>query len=1794
MFRKFTFPFLLLAFASAVNAQAIWSEIAENAIPKTGERRIVPQVYCTVQLDQAVLQPLLASAPERYTAAAAKGKELPVLTLPMPDGSTSRFRLTESPVMAPELQAQFPEIRCYTGRGIDDPTAMLKCDFTPHGFHAMVTSALHNTVFIDPYSFGNPEHYVVYYKKDYLKKSDDAPFACVTPDEDMEELTLGDGAKVQGDCQLRRYRLALACSGEYAVFQGGTTVLALAAMNTTMNRVNGVYENDFAITMQIIANNTLIIYLNSASDPYSNGNASAMLSENQTNVTNVIGSANFDIGHVFGTNSGGVAGLGVICNNNSKARGVTGSGSPVGDPFDIDYVAHEMGHQFGGPHSFNGNAGSCNGNGSSANAVEPGSGTTIMAYAGICGAQNVQANSDAYFHANSIQRITAYAIAGNGNNCPVKTATNNNNPVVDAGPDFTIPKSTPFSLTATGSDADGDTLTYCWEQMDAALGTPNPPASTNATGPLFRSFYGVTSPTRWFPRLSDLVSNTNYAWEELPGVARSMNFRVVLRDNNDGAGCTAEDNVLVTVAGTAGPFAVTVPNTNVLWYVGENQTVTWDVNSTDIAPVSCANVRILLSTDGGFTYPVVLAAGVPNTGSANVVVPNNLSNNCRVKVEAVGNIFFDISNTNFRIQLPPVPTFSLGNSISSVQKCAGDTVAFTTNITPILGFSDPVEITVSGAPAGAEVQIDPNPVTPGGSAAVTVSGLTPAMAGNFTLTVQGTSGPITQTSAIQVNLLPGAPAVATAVSPADGASGQPFSANLVWNSVPFAETYNVELATNPFFIAGSVVQNASVSVTNVQTVNLQAGTVYYWRLKTTNFCGQSDYSPTYAFQVGNLSCNQVYNSVDAPKTIDANSVNTAVSTLNVPDAKAIADVDLTVLANHSYVGDLDARLVSPTGDTILLFDRPGVPGSQFGCSGNNLTLIFNDAATQSAALLETTCNSVNPALLGEFQPIHPLSVLNGKNALGDWEIRVTDNSSDDGGSLLGWGLTFCFADSIPPGTLAVNNPLTVPEGSGEVIDNTNLALSGTAALSTFTLLSVPQHGTLMLNGAPLAPGSTFTQDDIDFDLLTYTHNGDNATADEFMFDAVDLGNFSWVHNATFHIVIVQNNLVATVTETQAILCNNGSTGQITVTATGLDGQYEYSLNGGPNQTSNVFGGLVSGTAYTVVVSGQYGFTVTTNPITLANPPALSISTNVAGADVTATAAGGTGTLEYSIDGTNFQGSNEFTGLANGIYTVTVRDANGCTASAQAIVALNSLLATLELQTAISCFDGSNGAVSATVGGGQPPLEFSLNNGPFQASNSFAGLAAGDYTVVVKDNQGFTTTTNVISLVAPPAVNVGATANLNVVTAAASGGTGTFEFSIDGMNFQASNEFSGLANGDYTVTARDANGCTATTQVTVNVGSLALVSADVTGEILCFGDATATVTATATGGIPPYEYALDGGAYQSSNVFNGVAAGTHTVKVRDAMGVEAQLNSVAVLQPTQLVASAVVTGNDVEFSATGGTSPYTYQYSGPLPPVNLPNGNYILTVTDGNGCTGTATFSINLPPLTATVQTVSTDPCVPSATIEVVPSGGEAPYEYSLNGAPFQSGNTFTIFSGPNNVRVRDVTGTIVQIPVNVSLPSPVQAGATVVGDSIVASAQFGTQPFEYSINGTDFQASPVFPDLPNGTYTVTVRDDNGCTDTESVTVNVMIGVVEPGTAWGLTVSPNPGSGLFHLAMQQAPAAMRADVFDAAGRIIRSLDFTPAGGQFNTLLDLQDAPQGIYVLRLTDGTNWGSVRLSIVR
>ncbi len=577
------------------------------------------------------------------------------IVLPLPTGESERYSVWESSILHPDLAAKFPEIKTYVGRGLDDETATVRLDTTPTGFHAMILSG-RPTMFIDPVGERDAGTYASHFKRQ-RSASTDSPTAIFTCDtvEDPEVAAEIDrlAAEMENSLQrttgteLRTYRIAIAATGEYTARHGGTVIGGMSGITTSLNRINGIYEREVAIRMELIANNDLVVYTNSATDPYTNGSGGTMLGQNQSNLDSVIGTANYDIGHVFSTGGGGIAGFGVVCVPGQKARGVTGATYPEGDNFDVDFVAHEMGHQFGGSHTFNGTSGNCSGgNRTASSAYEPGSGSTIMAYAGICGSQNLQNHSDDYFHRRSYVQIKAFTHSGSGSICPTITATGNNPPAPVAGNvGHTIPIDTPFMLVGEATDPDGDEMTHCWEEFDlGAAGHPNTP-SGNA--PIFRSYSPAPRLWRTFPKLPDLRAGTSTLGMLLPTYGRSLEFRFTSRDNIGGVNW---DATTVDVDGGAGPFEVTSIGATP-WDAGTTRTITWDVAGTDAAPVSCSTVNILLSTDDArdMLWDVPLAMGTPNDGIEVVNVPGFAITEARVMVEAADNVFFNVNDTVFSV-----------------------------------------------------------------------------------------------------------------------------------------------------------------------------------------------------------------------------------------------------------------------------------------------------------------------------------------------------------------------------------------------------------------------------------------------------------------------------------------------------------------------------------------------------------------------------------------------------------------------------------------------------------------------------------------------------------------------------------------------------------------------------------------------------------------------------------------------------------------------------------------------------------------------------------------------------------------------------------------------------------------------------------------------------------------------------------------------------------------------------------------------------------------------------------------
>jgi hypothetical protein len=647
-----------VCFVHAQNGNSFWSQVNLSDAAKgknVFEKTYQPSAYVSFHLDESAMRAALSTAPSEKTISANKSSF--IIYVPNSKGKMERFRIVEASVMQERLQAKHPDMRSYAGRGIDEPSSVIRCDMTPEGFHGMIISGTRNTIYINPVDKTTGTYIV--FDRDHLSKQQQI-FDCKAEAIANAAKQLAAPATTYtnaGDGKLRVYRFAVESGGEFSALldAGGSTdaqkkALVLSALTTNLTRIDGIMEADFGVRLDYVNNEDTIIFLTGSTDPftssangYTNG---AWNTQSQATLTSYIGSANYDIGHLLmGYATGGNADcIGCVCTAASKGSGATGFTTDLtSDPFVVDFWIHEIGHQFGANHTFNYS------NEGTGTQMEPGSGITIMGYAGTTSYDD-SAHSIGFYHGISIQQVSTYIQSGNGSTCGTAISTGDATPVANAGTDYTIPASTPFALIGTATDADAsDVLTYDWEQFDNGTANKTPVATATA-GPQFRCYNATVSTQRNFPQLQYILTGANtYKWEVLPSVSRTMNFRLTVRDNHPGGGQNASDNMVVTVSSTSGPFKVTAPNTAVTYAGGSTQTVTWNVASTTAAPVSCANVAILLSTDGGNTYPYTLLASTPNSGTASVTIPNIATTTARIKIASVGNIFFDIDDANFTI-----------------------------------------------------------------------------------------------------------------------------------------------------------------------------------------------------------------------------------------------------------------------------------------------------------------------------------------------------------------------------------------------------------------------------------------------------------------------------------------------------------------------------------------------------------------------------------------------------------------------------------------------------------------------------------------------------------------------------------------------------------------------------------------------------------------------------------------------------------------------------------------------------------------------------------------------------------------------------------------------------------------------------------------------------------------------------------------------------------------------------------------------------------------------------------------
>lgn len=1096
--------FIVVLFNQLSTAQSInhWTVKSSSEVSKTRvqiDKKNIPSKYKVLSLNFKSLQSNLKSASKRSQNNTLATTLL--LDFPNEDGTMESFSIEKTSVLAPELEAKYPEIQSFYGVSKTNPLNKIYISTSPRGFTGVITGE--KTIYIDPVSKNDTSDYIIYDRKDCSRNPEDGFVCNAVLDEVISTSKTDSNAKTNNatDAKLRTYDIAVACTSEYTAYYGNTVAGALAAINTTITRVNSVYRRDLGVIFQIVASNDRLIYRNNVNidaipdaDPYDNYDGGQMLGVNTANITGLIGVGNYDIGHVFSTGGGGVATLAVPCTASTKGRGVTGIVTPQFDPFDIDYVCHEIGHQFGAGHTQNNLC-----QFSSASGLEPGSGSTIMGYAGIC-APNIQGNSDAYFHAISIQQMSATIAT---NTCETETTIVNNEPVITAVPDYTIPKSTPFILTGIASDP-GDTMTYCWEQMDVSTtGSTTTPTGTSTTRPNFRSITPSSSPSRTFPNLDAIISNTTPTWEVLSSVARPLNFRLTVRDNNPLGGQTNQDNVVVTV-GTAGPFAVTSPNAATTWYVGESKTVTWDVLGTGVAPYS-VNVNIKLSTDGGLTYPITLLSGTPNDGTQAITVPNNIGINNRIKVEAATNIFFDISNANFEIK---ANSFDFTAAQPTVSVCKPTTAVYTLNYTPAPGFSQTTTFSTNGGlPVGATATFSPTSRSTAGSVTMTLSGINNVATGNYSFNANGTSTSANINLPVTLKVFDSNIGNITLSSPVNGATNQQTSVTLQWNALTSASSYIVEIAASPTF--STILETATVTTNSYQTISLTTGTINYWRVRPINTCITGANSETFVFQIASDFCktytDKYYENNDF--TWESNTTNAVIAKIDVPDNTIISKVSFYMKATHASVADIKMQFSGPTGIFAEIYNRD--------CSGANFDINFDDAGT----LL--TCGS-NPAMGGTQQASQLLSKFNGSSSLGTWTLLATDRvNTANGGTFTDFQITICGKLQIVNNIALVNNALTLSQGATATIAQAKLGATqptATTAQLTYTITQLPTNGILKLNNVAVVVGGTFTQADINNNKLSYTNNGINANPDSFKFSVNGL-NLALLGGQTFNITV---------------------------------------------------------------------------------------------------------------------------------------------------------------------------------------------------------------------------------------------------------------------------------------------------------------------------------------------------------------------------------------------------------------------------------------------------------------------------------------------------------------------------------------------------------------------------------------------------------------------------------------------------------------------------------------------------
>lgn len=1319
-----------------------------------------------------------------YRSILENNGDINIIILPDSEGKLNAFAVSHQPVFEENLRAKYPGFYSYFGTQINNRENVIALGISPFGMSAMIMENNGNTYYIDPIRLHDKNEYLIYKKRD-LSKHAKIKWFCKPPDvsdeiydEDITRYKSNISHERAGDCRLRTYRLALACTGEYGTFHGGTKERVLQAYQTAVTRINAVYRKEIGIFFRLVDNTDQLIFFNSSTDPYTNNDSGAMLSQNQTTVDQIIGRANYDIGHVFGTGDGGIASLGSVCSSNRKAQGVTGRPNPVGDGFFIDYVAHEIGHQFRANHTQNNN---CQRNGPTA--VEPGSGSTIMGYAGIC-MPNVQNNSHDYFHTISLSEISSFIL--NQPACGVTENFSNSRPGLTVPKNsYTIPVSTSFLLTATGNDNDeNDMLTYTWEQMNNEI-TQMPPRANSTAGPMFRSIPPSSSPTRYLPDLKNKFGQ----WEVTPSVSRTMNFRCTVRDNSDLGGCTTELNVVVNTSASAGPFMVTQPNTpSVIWEAGQSATVTWDVANTNLAPVDSQVADIFLSLDGGTSYPVRLASGVPNTGSADITVPNAPTSAARVMVASADNIFFDYSNFSFTIK-----SSLLIEKEEKTKEICGEEVLFPIKISSLQNNIDhELSFEKVLSPPGVTIIFPRDVASLPFIDTIVIKFAFTLPAGIYPIIYKITDGPYTIFDTLHVLSRGGIHHSLPLIQPSDGMQ---FSAGqnvilLQWQN-DIAEKYELQISTTPAFNE----TNTEKFILTSDRYPFSAGNnIYFWRVKAFSDCIELPWSEVFIFSKGSKPKRDVPLLRLNPLVVEKSGRDT------------IKPVNLSI--DYEEVLPFNYRIIEkPRYGNLIKYDNTNID-----------TLSEGDYFTSE------------DIIQNKLQYQHE-----GQDSLRDGFSFMIENQAVWGGSyhfdifIIPRQVFSAFlevdSDILCNGEkamlmLRVNNgvsPFSVAKSGENVftpLQSFNIAVND--GIYAFIIRDNNQQeiitNTIHVSSPPLLTNDSRL---VNYDLQILTSGGAGITR-EFSIDGIN-----YFHDFTFPD-IGNGTRVTYVKDINECIAQD--TVSLQISSLTIDSLlYQDSLPCFRDETTLVpfiSGGIppyrlfLNDTLLEVfpmtIQPGQYNFSVidegnkmVQTAVAVFSPEDIEPNITVERRDVFWQPSGGAPPYEYSFDGVQFSSQDFALDLANDEYTLIVRDNNQCLISESFII---SILETIGIRVDPPNCHGETGSITISPENGTPPFRFGLNKSELDSLTLLPDLPAGNYVLFVIDATG-DTIEQAFQIVQPDSLQLSFEIRSDTLIIIAEGGTPPYLYSVDGgFTYLTPDTFYNVPKGIYQILVKDANDC----------------------------------------------------------------------------------------------------------------------------------------------------------------------------------------------------------------------------------------------------------------------------------------------------------------------------------------------------------------------------------------------------